>query len=249
MKLYGLIGHPLGHSYSKKYFNTKFEEEHLDCNYLSFDIPNIEELQELISQHPNLLGFNVTIPYKQTIIPYLNEIDGIAKTIQAVNTVKVMENGTLKGFNTDVIGFEQLLDTTGFKGQSALILGTGGASQAVQYVLYKRNIIYHLVSRDARKGDYTYESLNAETIRQHLLIINTTPLGMFPKTNTYPFIPYTAIGNRHTLIDLVYNPEQTAFLSKGKRQGAETFNGLTMLHAQAKASWQIWNNEDFCFKN
>lgn len=242
MRLFGLIGHPLEHSYSKTYFNTKFEQEHLDCQYQAFDINTIEELKELVSQHPNLLGFNVTIPYKQTIIPYLNEINDIAKTIHAVNTVKVMDNGKLKGFNTDVIGFEQLLDDTGFKGSSALILGTGGASQAVQYVLKKKNIIYHLVSRDTRKGDYTYESLNENTVKQHLLIINTTPLGTFPRINTFPIIPYHAIGNNHTLIDLVYNPEQTVFLSQGKQHGAKTFNGLTMLHAQAEASWRIWNN-------
>lgn len=242
MKLFGLIGHPLGHSYSQKYFNTKFEQEHLDCQYLTFDINSIEELQELVSRHPNLLGFNVTIPYKQTIIPYLNEIDGIAQEILAVNTVKVMGNGKLKGYNTDVIGFEQLLDNADFKGQSALILGTGGASQAVQYVLKKKNIRYLLVSRDARKGDYTYESLNAETVNQHQLIINTTPVGMFPKIDTYPLIPYYAISDHHTLIDLVYNPEQTAFLFLGKQHGAKTLNGLTMLHAQAEASWRIWNN-------
>lgn len=205
-----------------------------------------------------LSGFNVTIPYKEAFIPYLDELDSAAKEIGAVNTVKVFPDGRLKGYNTDVIGFEFLLgkrasDNRHCEGGTieaihiapttmALILGTGGASKAVQYVLKKNHIPYHLVSRDAMKGDYTYDQLTPEIIKEHLLIINTTPVGMAPNIEAAPAIPYDAITNQHTLIDLIYNPEETLFLRHGREHGATTANGLPMLYAQAEAAWKIWND-------
>jgi len=248
MKLFGLIGHPLGHSFSKDYFKSKFEREHLECEYHNFDLASIEELQEVIQNNPQLTGFNVTIPYKRAIIPYLDQLDVIAEEVQAVNTVTVNKDGTMKGYNTDVIGFEALLDKSGFlkldDNNKALILGTGGASQAVQFVLKKKNIDYQIVSRSHLKGNLSYEELTDEVIGKHLLIVNATPLGTFPEVDTYPPIPYDAIGIRHTLIDLVYNPEETAFLRQGKQYGASTFNGMTMLTAQAEAAWRIWNTNN-----
>ena len=262
MKRYGLIGHPLGHSFSKAYFTEKFEKEGLDCEYQNFDLKEISLIQPLVADHPDLKGFNVTIPYKEAVIPYLNEIDETAKEIGAVNTVKVLPNGQLKGFNTDVIGIEDTLWglRDALKGTSVtpeggyvvplghlskpcltLILGTGGASKAIQYVLKKHHLPYHLVSRDPNKGHFTYETLSPEIIKKHLLIINATPVGMAPNIDESPAIPYEALTAQHILFDLIYNPEETQFLRNGKAKGAQTINGLTMLYAQAKASWEIWN--------
>lgn len=236
MRLFGLIGHPLGHSFSKAYFTDKFEKEHLDCRYQNFDLQDISMLPKLLEEYSDLCGFNVTVPYKEAIIPLLDELDPIAAEVGAVNTVKVLPNGKLKGFNTDVVGLEQYPIL-----QFALILGTGGASKAVQYVLRKHNVKYHLVSRDAMRGDYTYGLLMADVIRDHRLIVNTTPVGMFPQVDEAPAIPYEALSPNHILIDLIYNPEETLFLRKGRECGAVTFNGLRMLHGQAEASWKIWN--------
>ena len=245
MKHFGLIGHPLTHSFSKAYFNEKFRQEGLDCDYDNYDLEDLS----LIKQS-NLLGFNVTIPYKEAIVPYLDELDEVAAEVGAVNTVKVMPNGRLKGFNTDVIGFEALIPHSSFliphstllTPHSSLILGTGGASKAVQYVLKKHGIAFHLVSRDTAKGDYTYAQLTSDIIKEHLLIINTTPLGTFPNVTEAPPIPYEAISPNHALIDLIYNPEETLFLKYGRKHGAKILNGLGMLHAQAEASWEIWNS-------
>ena len=238
MKHYGLIGHPLGHSYSKAYFTAKFETEGLDCDYQNYDLKDIS-----IINQSNLNGFNVTIPYKEAIIPYLDELDEVATEVGAVNTVKVMDNGKLKGFNTDVIGLESLIPHSSLlTPHSSLILGTGGASKAVQYVLKKFGIDFKLVSRDAKKGDYTYDQLTPEIVKDHLLIINSTPVGMAPHIDALPDIPYDAITPNHTLIDLIYNPEITLFLRHGEEQGATTINGLAMLHAQAEASWKVWNS-------
>ena len=251
MNRYGLIGHPLGHSFSKAYFTEKFEKEGLDCEYQNFDLEEISLIQPLVADHPDLKGFNVTIPYKEAVIPYLNEIDETAKEIGAVNTVKVMENGKLKGFNTDILGIEATLFGTeatntsllarNDDGLNALILGTGGASKAIQYVLKKHHLPYHLVSRDPNKGHFTYETLTPAIIKKHLLIINATPVGMAPNTDETPAIPYEALTSQHILFDLIYNPEETQFLRNGKAKGAQTINGLTMLYAQAEASWEIWN--------
>ena len=273
MKRYGLIGHPLGHSFSKDYFTEKFRREDLDCEYQNYDIPTtgktfaLDTSLRAIAKQSNLTGFNVTIPYKEAILPYLDELDPIAAEVGAVNTVKVLEDGSLIGYNTDVIGLEtslravlsnakqsnltrKCLDSSGWiasldsikLAMTALVTGTGGASKAVQYVLKKNNIPYQLVSRDPLKGDFTYHDLTPEIIQSHLLIINTTPVGMAPNIDAAPSIPYDALTPQHTLFDLIYNPEETLFLKHGREKGATTINGLTMLHAQAEASWLIWND-------
>lgn len=228
----------MGHSFSKTYFTAKFETEGLDCDYQNYDLEDIS----LIKQS-NLNGFNVTIPYKEDIITYLDKLDEVAAEVGAVNTVRVLPNGKLIGFNTDVIGFESLIPHSSLLiPHSSLILGTGGASKAVQYVLKKHGIDFQLVSRDAKKGDYTYDQLTPEIVKDHLLIINSTPVGMAPHIDALPDIPYDAITPNHTLIDLIYNPEITLFLRHGEEQGATTINGLAMLHAQAEASWKVWNS-------
>ena len=246
MKCFGLIGHPLGHSYSKVYFTEKFEREGVDACYELFDLSSIDELPRLLTTHPDLRGFNVTVPYKETILPFMDGLDEVAKEVGAVNTVKVMDDGRLKGFNTDVIGVvaTDVASRWGAEdyGGSALILGTGGASKAVQYVLKKRGIPFHLVSRNPEKGHFTYESLIPEVINEHLLIINATPVGMAPHIEEAPMIPYEAITPQHILFDLIYNPEETRFLRMGRECGAVTMNGLTMLHAQADAAWDVWNS-------
>lgn len=242
MKLFGLIGHPLGHSFSKAYFTEKFKKEHIDAFYENYDLESIDHLPQWIEQHSNLKGFNVTIPYKERILSYLDSIDSEAAAVGAVNTVKVMPDESLKGFNTDIIGIETTLKPLWhLTKQKALILGTGGASKAVQYVLKTQKISYHLVSRNSEKGDFIYETLTPEIINEHALIINTTPVGTFPNVEETPLIPYEAITPEHILFDLIYNPEETCFLRNGKHHGAQTINGLPMLHTQAEASWDIWN--------
>lgn len=243
MRHFGLIGHPLGHSFSKAYFTEKFAREGLDCEYQNYDIEDLSLIPNL-----DLNGFNVTIPYKEAILPYLDELDPIAAEVGAVNTVKALPDGRLKGYNTDVTGIARSL-AGGLppprfaprNDKNAIILGTGGASKAVQYVLRQNNIPYHLVSRDPLKGDFTYEDLTQEIIDSHLLIINATPVGMAPNTEEAPQLPYEALSPQHTLFDLIYNPLETRFLRQGREHGAHTINGLAMLHAQAEASWAIWN--------
>lgn len=239
MKQFGLVGHPLGHSFSKAYFTEKFEREGLDCEYLNFDIDDLSSIRNIITEHPDLKGLNVTVPYKEAIISHLDELDSVANEIKAVNTVKVLPDGRLKGFNTDIIGLEKTLSMA--MAGSALILGTGGASKAVQYVLTKHYIPFHLVSRNPEKGDFTYKELTPEIVASHPLIINATPVGMALRVNKAPDLPYDAITTQHTLFDLIYNPEETLFLQHGRDKGARTLNGLTMLHAQAEAAWRIWN--------
>ena len=249
MKRYGLIGHPLGHSFSKAYFTEKFDRDGLDCEYQNYDLGNLSQLSELLRQQPDLRGFNVTIPYKEAILPYLDLLDPVAAEVGAVNTVKVMADGRLKGYNTDVVGIEAMLSSLRENPRNdgwsnTLILGTGGASKAVQYVLRKQGLPYHLVSRSAGRGDLTYQDLSPEIVQSHLLIINATPVGMAPHIDEAPLIPYEAIKPGHTLFDLIYNPEETLFLRHGREHGAQTINGLTMLHAQAEASWDIWNHDE-----
>ena len=272
MKLFALIGHPLSHSFSQAYFTEKFAREKVDACYENFDLSDIQELPGMLRERPDLCGFNVTIPYKEAIIPFLDELDPEAETVGAVNTVKVMADGRMKGFNTDIIGIEASLghviareerpkqsnltrtktvqvgllrsarnDVPDSCDMTALILGTGGASKAVQYVLEKHHIPYHLVSRTPGRGQFTYETLTPEVIQNHLLIINATPVGMAPHIEEAPLIPYEALTEKHVLFDLIYNPEETRFLQQGKAHSATTINGLTMLHAQAEASWAIWN--------
>ena len=242
MKRYGLIGHPLKHSYSRELFTKKFEYEGLDFRYQNFDLKTIEELKEVMATYPDLCGFNVTIPYKEAIIPYLDELDETAKQVGAVNVVTI-KNGRLKGYNTDVYGFEQLLERA-INSKAighALVLGTGGASKAVQYVLKQRQIPFSTVSRDAEKGDFTYDTLSDEILKQNQLIINTTPLGMSPQIDNFPEIHYQAMSNKHILIDLIYNPKETAFMELGKTWGAKVYGGILMFEEQAKKTWEIFN--------
>jgi shikimate dehydrogenase len=241
MKRYGLIGHPLKHSQSRFYFNEIFEYEGLDCRYQHFDLKSLDELHEVMTTYPDLYGFNVTIPYKEAIIPILDEMDETAKQVGAVNVVKITE-GKMKGYNTDIYGFELLLNRA-INGKTiahALVLGTGGASKAVQYVLKQKGIPFSIVSRDAEKGDYTYDTLTDEVLKQNHLIINTTPLGMAPYVDGFPDIHYQVLGNKHILIDLIYNPKETAFMELGKTWGAKVYNGMQMFEEQAKKTWELW---------
>ncbi len=254
MRLFGLIGYPLSHSFSKKYFNEKFEREGLkDCLYENFPLENISELPHLIKSYKELKGLNVTIPYKQSVMEYLTDVSKEAKEIGAVNVIKVSRRllpsnpGVLIGYNTDAWGFEQslkpLLQSHHTK---ALVLGTGGASKAIAYVLNKLGIEFSYVSRK-QPGDKTilYDRLNADAVYHHKLIINTTPLGTFPDIQTFPPIPYEGINRDHLLYDLVYNPEETLFLQKGKEKGAAVKNGLSMLQLQAEKSWEIWTSANY----
>ena len=244
MKQLGLIGYPLEHSFSKKYFTEKFKREGLpDWSYELYPIENISDLKFLIA-NPNLKGLNVTIPHKQAILPYLNGMDETAKAIGAVNTIKISrtENEVrLIGYNTDCMGFEQsLLPLLKHYHKKALVLGTGGAAKAVRYVLNKLGIEYKTVS-SSNKGNLSYNDLNENIITDHHVIINTTPLGMYPHVNSCPDLPYSALSHQHLLYDLVYNPLETVFLTKGKQYGAATKNGLEMLQLQADAAWSIFN--------
>ena len=245
MKRYGLIGHPLKHSQSRFYFNKKFEYEGLDCLYQHFDLKNVEEIHEVTERYPDLCGFNVTIPYKEAIIPLLDEVDAVAKEVGAVNVVRI-ENGKMKGFNSDVYGFGKLLEnaTNGKAVDHALVLGTGGASKAVQYVLKQKGIPYSTVSRSAEKGDFTYDTLNDDILRQNHLIINTTPLGMAPQIDDFPDLHYQVLGNKHILIDVIYNPKETAFMELGKTWGAKTYGGWMMFEEQAKKTWEIFSYDE-----
>ena len=241
MTRFGLIGYPLTHSFSKKYFTEKFEKEGIDASYSLFPISSIDQLPDLIANDNHLQGLNVTIPYKQAVLPYLSAIDTAAKDTGAVNCIDI-QNGMVTGYNTDIIGFRRSLEPLLQPQHThALILGTGGASLAVKYVLDKLGIAYHFVSR--RKGEHvwTYEDIGEEIVSGHTLIINTTPVGMYPDINACPPLPYQAVSNQHLLYDLVYNPGETLFLAKGKAQGAVIKNGLEMLQLQAEASWDIWN--------
>jgi len=247
LNVFGLIGYPLSHSFSKKYFSQKFEKEGItDATYELFSLGQIEELPPLIARYANLKGLNVTIPYKQAVFPFLNEIDAEAEAVGAVNTIKIRD-GRLTGYNSDVYGFEKSLlellqeRQANPKELRALVLGTGGAAKAVVFVLKKLGIAYWLVSRNRQRGDLAYEDVSAEILNDHHLLINTTPLGMAPNLDTCPALPYEALTAQHLLYDLVYNPEETRFLRKGKQQNAATRNGLQMLYLQAERSWEIWN--------
>lgn len=242
MKQYGLIGYPLTHSFSKKYFTEKFQQENItDCSYENFPLENIHQLAGLL-QLPHLKGLNVTIPYKESVLSFLTEQSDVVKATGACNCIKI-ENGKLKGFNTDVVGFEQSLKKFLKPYHTkALIFGTGGAAKAVEYVLQKLGIDYLLVSR--KKGNaktISYHELKVELLQQYLLLINTTPLGMYPKIDDCPDIAYGYLTPKHHLFDLVYNPERTLFLKNGEAKGATIQNGYEMLLLQAEESWNIWN--------
>jgi shikimate dehydrogenase len=245
----GLIGFPLSHSFSQKYFSQKFKDLGLnDWRYDLFPIQNLAQFPALIEENPDLLGLNVTIPYKIEILNYLGEIDAGAEKVGAVNTIKISISTNnkkhLKGYNTDIYGFEMSLKPLLQKHHTnALILGTGGASKAVKYVLDKLEIETKFVSRKPQKNQVSYIALDEKMLQENLLIINTTPLGMFPETETAPEIPYQYLTKNHLVYDLVYNPEETLFLKKAKENGAHIKNGLEMLHLQAEKAWKIWNTK------
>ena len=253
MRLFGLIGYPLEHSFSKKYFTQKFEDEDIqDAKYVNFPLQSIEEFPALIKQEEQLTGLNVTLPYKEQVLEYLDDTEEAVKEIKAVNTIKIYQDNAgkkkLKGFNTDYHGFiESLEPLLSKRHHNALILGTGGASKAVAFALKKLNISFRFVSRNAKKKDNTlsYSDINEKNIKGFHLIVNTTPLGMHPNTQSAPQIPYQALTKDHILYDLVYNPKETKFMSEGKKYGAITKNGLDMLYLQAEKAWEIWNSSGF----
>ena len=246
MKKYGLIGFPLGHSFSRNYFNNKFADEKIDAEYVNFEIPSIQDFRRVIEENPNIYGLNVTIPYKQQVIPYLDELDADAEEIGAVNVIKFIREAGQKlklvGYNSDVVGFmgsiKPLLKP---HHREALILGTGGASKAIVYGLRKLGISSVFVSRTKKEGMLTYDELTPEIMQEFTVIINCTPVGMFPHTDACPALPYECLTEKHLLFDLIYNPEETLFMKKGVAQGAITKNGLEMLLLQAIGAWSIWN--------
>jgi shikimate dehydrogenase len=246
MKKFGLIGYPLTHSFSKRYFTEKFETEKIDSAYDNYEIDNINKFTEIIANNSELVGLNVTIPYKEQVIPFLDELNESAKEIGAVNTVKITRSVSgikLKGFNTDTFGFEtSLKPLLKEHHKKALILGTGGASKALKYVLGKLGIEFISASiEELKENEIRYEEIDEKIITERQLIINATPLGTFPKVETYPNIPYQFITEKHLLFDLVYNPEITLFMAKGLEKGATVKNGYEMLLNQAIKSYEIWN--------
>lgn len=248
MDKYGLIGYPLGHSFSIGYFNEKFANENIDAQYINFEIPSIDNLVEVLSSNPQLRGLNVTIPYKEQVIRYLDSISPEAQAIGAVNVIRVSQKGNqtfLRGFNSDVIGFtksiEPLLERYHRK---ALILGTGGAAKAVDYGLKSLGLETQMVSRSRKTGAITYDDVKAETIEEYNVLVNCTPLGLYPNVDLCPTLPYNAMNSRTLLYDLLYNPDETLFMRKGLEQGATVKNGLEMLLLQAFASWEFWNGKE-----
>ncbi len=242
MRQFGLIGYPLSHSFSKKFFSDKFIAENiLDAQYELYPIEKIEQFPDLVKSLPNLVGINVTIPYKEKVMQYLDHLSDVVAETGACNCIHHVE-GKLTGYNTDVIGFEKsLLKKLNSTHQKALVLGTGGAAKAVFYVLRKLGIEYLVVSRNGGGTALSYQELNVKILDEYTLIINTTPLGMHPHVEAAPDIPYEFISSKHYLFDLVYNPAKTVFLTKGEKQGAAIENGADMLIDQAEASWEIWN--------
>lgn len=246
-KILGLIGYPLGHSFSAAYFSEKFQRERIeDFQYLNFPIADISSLTELIRTTPGLIGLNVTIPHKQAVIPYLDEIEENARVIGAVNVIKVLRDAgkiRLMGFNTDLLGIRECLNIWNLPVDlRALVFGTGGSSKAVCRELEIRKINYNLVSRNPTGKQIGYSDVTEGLIEDSKLLINCTPLGMYPETGNKPDIPYQGITNKHFLFDLIYNPDTTMFMQEGINRGASVQGGLRMLHTQAEASWNIWMN-------
>lgn len=248
MDRYGLIGYPLGHSFSKAFFNQKFEDEGLDAEYENYEITTIESLPEIVDTTPELKGLNVTIPYKRQVMDYLDSVSPEAARVGAVNVIRIkrQEKKTiLKGYNSDVIGFAQSIEPMLEKyHKKALILGTGGASNAVDFVLKNLGLQTQKVSRTKKENAIEYKDVTAETVEEYNVIVNCTPCGMYPNTEECPMLPYEAINGRNILYDLIYNPDNTLFMKKGIQQGATVKNGLEMLLLQAFASWDFWNMED-----
>ena len=248
MDKYGLIGYPLGHSFSISYFNQKFADEDIDATYENFEISSIDQLQEVLDTNPNLKGLNVTIPYKEKVMEFLDNITPEAQAIGAVNVIRISHEGRkirLKGYNSDVIGFTKSIETMLDKKwhKKALILGTGGASKAVNYGLRSLGLETVFVSRYERPGTIQYDKITPDVIKEYNVIVNCTPLGMFPHTDECPQLPYEAM-DRHTILyDLIYNPDETLFMKRGARYGAEVKNGLEMLLLQAFVSWEFWHEK------
>lgn len=244
-KLFGLIGKNISYSFSKKYFETKFQKEELiGFSYENFDLQAISQFPKMIRENPNLKGLNVTIPYKEKIIPYLDELSGKASKIGAVNCIKITKRGTLKGYNTDYYGFKKSLEPLlQPHHQKALILGTGGASKAVAFVLEELGILYTFVSRSKIENALDYKYINATTFDNYQIVINCTPLGTHPNINEFPPIPYDFFTEEHIAFDLIYNPEETEFLKRAKAKNAVIKNGYEMLVLQAEKGWKIWNKE------
>jgi shikimate dehydrogenase len=248
MRKFGLIGYPLGHSFSKKYFSEKFLKEQIaSCSYENYPLTNLNLLEKIIVEEPLLCGLNVTIPYKSDIIRFLDIIEPEASEIGAVNVIKIKRSdGKIKlyGYNSDVTGIrDSLLPYIKDDISNAIVLGTGGSSRAVCYVLKKLGLKVTLVSRNKKPGILAYSDINSELINKTDFIINTTPLGMYPNVESKPDIDYTLLGKKHILFDLVYNPELTAFLKMGEEKGCNIISGIKMLHSQAEAAWEIWNND------
>lgn len=248
MEKYGLIGYPLGHSFSISYFNQKFQDESIDAVYENFEIPTIDALPEILDSNPNLRGLNVTIPYKEKVIPFLDSVSPEARAIGAVNVIRVTHESNdikLKGYNSDVIGFTQsiepMLDKKWHK--KALILGTGGASKAIDYGLRNLGLETVFVSRYERPGTIQYKTITPDVIQEYNVIVNCTPIGMYPKTDECPLLPYEAMDQHTILYDLIYNPDETLFMKLGAQYGAQVKNGLEMLLLQAFASWEFWHDK------
>ena len=241
MKTFGLLGKDIDYSFSRGYFNDFFKKEKIDAIYKNFDLQKIDDLKAVF-KNEKLSGMNVTIPYKEAIFPFLDKLSPEAKAIGAVNVVKFEDDGTITGYNSDYYGFKNsLLPLLEKMPKKGLILGTGGASKAIRHTFESLNIEHTFVSRTKKSGQLTYEELTKEVIEENLLIVNSTPLGTFPKIEDCPDIPYEFITKDHMLFDLVYNPEKTTFLQKGEEQGASILNGSRMLVLQAEKSWDIWN--------
>jgi len=243
MAKYGLIGRNIGYSFSKAFFTTKFEQENRADTYVNYDIDSISSLTKIIEANCELKGLNVTIPYKESVIPFLHQMDKEAKKIGAVNTIKIMRDGKLVGYNTDHYGFAKSLSNfLPLHEKTALILGTGGAAKAVAYVLESMEFKYNFVSRTKKQNCFTYQELDKSIIQSHCLIINCTPSGTFPNIHEFPNIPYQFLSPQHLLFDLIYNPRETEFLKMGYAKGTRISNGLKMLEYQAKKAWSIWKS-------
>ena len=248
MDKYGLIGYPLGHSFSISYHNQRFADEGINAKYVNFEIPSIDDLAEVLSSNPELKGLNVTIPYKEKVMEFLDYISPEARAIGAVNVIKIEHEGKsikLKGYNSDVIGFTQSIEPMLEEcHKKALILGTGGASKAINYGLKSLGLETVYVSRYERPNTIQYESITPEVIKEYNVIVNCTPIGMYPKTEECPNLPYEAMDEDNILYDLIYNPDETLFMKRGAQYGAQTKNGLEMLLLQAFASWEFWNGKE-----
>lgn len=245
MSLYGLLGKTLKHSFSKNFFTEKFAKEGLSTHrYENFELEHIGQLESLLQEHPDLKGLNVTIPYKEAVLPFLHYRNEVVTAIGACNCIKIV-NGQLQGYNTDVVGFrDSLVKRLQPRHTKALVLGTGGAAKAVLYVLEQLGIAAQLVSRTQSESTLPYDAMTPALVSEYLLVINTSPVGMYPHVNEAPHLPYDALTPQHLLFDLIYNPEQTLFLKHGADRGAQTANGYEMLVGQALESWRIWNEPD-----